>query len=81
MRGPGITTNGLAAIRSALVALSPAALPRVSDDAPGAASDNAALAASAFRDAAREILSNDHEAAEPSALCVQALAIDCNKGT
>jgi hypothetical protein len=68
-----MTTDPMTAIRSALALLSPAELARVSE-ALIAARDNPAQAVIAFRNAARDTLPTNPEAAEKFTMCAEIMA-------
>jgi hypothetical protein len=68
-----MTTETMTAIRSALALLSPSELARVSD-ALVAARDNPAQAVIAFRNAARDTLPTNPEAAEKFTVCAEIMA-------
>jgi hypothetical protein len=68
-----MTTDPMTAIRSALALLSPSELARVSE-ALVAARDNPAQAVIAFRNAARDTLSTNPEAAERFTTCAEIMA-------
>jgi hypothetical protein len=68
-----MTTDAMTAIRSVLSLLKPAELARVSD-ALVAARDNPAQAVIAFRNAARDALPTNPEAAETFTMCAEIMA-------
>jgi hypothetical protein len=68
-----MTTDAMTAIRSTLALLKPSELARVSD-ALVAARDNPAQAVIAFRNAARDTLSTNPEAAETFTTCAEVMA-------